>query len=123
VATILLVEDDEDLAFAIKIWFELRKHQVEAVTTGLEAIEQIKFGTFDLIILDGLLPDMEGVEICRNFRAAGGTVPILMLSGNAMETHKDSGLEAGANDYLAKPFAIEELTSRMESLLAKAGTK
>jgi DNA-binding response OmpR family regulator len=123
VATILLVEDDEDLAFAIKMWLERKNHKIEAVTTGLEALEQMQYGTFDLIILDGLLPDMQGVDICRHFRAAGGTVPILMLSGNALETHKDSGLEAGANDYLAKPFAIEELTLRIQSLLAKAGTK
>ncbi len=122
-ATILLVDDDEDLAFAIKLWLERKNHKIEVASAGLEALEQMKYGQFDLIILDGHLPDMEGIDVCRQFRSSGGAVPILMLSGIASEKDINAGLAAGANDYLAKPFAMKELTLRMESLLVKMDTK
>ncbi len=121
-AAILLVEDDEELAAAIKMWFERKNHKIEAVGTGLEALELMEYGKFDLIILDGQLPDMKGVDICRQFRSAGGITPVLMLSGQAFENHVAAGLEAGANDYLAKPFAMKELAIRIESLAANANS-
>ncbi|MBS2005096.1 MAG: response regulator [Candidatus Obscuribacterales bacterium] len=120
-ASILLVEDDTDLAFAIKLWFERKGYVIQNVTTGAEALECMRFEKFDLIILDGHLPDMTGVEICSHYRSGGGTSPVLMLSGLSAEAEIAAGLAAGANEYLAKPFVMTELAKRMDSLLLSVG--
>lgn len=116
-ASILLVEDDTDLAFAIKLWFERKGYAIQNVTTGAEAFECIRFDQFDLIILDGHLPDMTGVEICTQYRTNGGTSPVLMLSGLSNDAEIAAGLAAGANEYLAKPFVMTELAKRIDALL------
>jgi DNA-binding response OmpR family regulator len=120
-ASILLVEDDTDLAFAIKLWFERKNHVIENVTTGAEALEQLRFEKFDLIILDGQLPDMLGIDICRSYRDSGGATPVLMLSGQSNQEQISAGLQAGSNDYLAKPFVMAELSKRIDALVLVTG--
>lgn len=94
---------------------------IENVTTGAEALEQLKFEKFDLIILDGQLPDMLGIDICRSYRDSGGMTPVLMLSGQSNEDQISAGLQAGSNDYLAKPFVMAELSKRIDALVLVSG--
>jgi DNA-binding response OmpR family regulator len=114
---ILLVEDDEEIAAAVKAWLQMRKFVIKAVSTGEEAIEQLKFGQFDAILLDWQLPDMEGTDICRQFRKDGGTIPVLMMSGNSTEHERETGLAAGANEYFVKPFNFEQLSVKLKELI------
>ena len=114
---ILLVEDDEELAAAVRAWLQMRKFVVKAVQTGEEAIEQLKFGQYDAVLLDWQLPDTEGTEICKQFRADGGTIPVLMLSGNSADHEREAGLAAGATAYMVKPFDFEALAIKLKELI------
>jgi OmpR-family two-component system manganese-sensing response regulator len=116
-ARILLVEDDPCLSETVSQWLSYQQHSVETATTGLEAVEQLRFDTFDIIILDWHIPELSGIEVCKQFRSTGGTTPILMLSGNDSASERQTGLHAGATDYLKKPFQLKELTNRMQKLL------
>lgn len=114
---ILLIEDDESISQTVSTWLSLNKFNVRAVETGAEAMEELQFGKYDLILCDWNLPDMEGLDICQQFRAGGGTTPILMLSGNSSEAEKQQGLNSGATDYMRKPFDFHELVKRMRELI------
>jgi DNA-binding response OmpR family regulator len=114
---ILLVEDDEELATAIRAFLQMRKFVVKTVHTGEEALEHLKYGEFDAILLDWQLPDTEGIEICKQFRAAGGATPVLMMSGNSADHERAAGLTAGATDYMVKPFDFEKLATRLRELV------
>jgi len=116
-AKILLVEDDQCLSETVCQWLNFQKHNVETAATGTEAVEQLRFDAFDIIILDWHIPELSGIEVCKLFRSAGGTTPILMLSGNDSAAERDTGLHAGASDYLKKPFQLKELSSRVQKLL------
>lgn len=116
-ANILLIEDDDSLSETVRQWLVYEKHNVETAATGYDAVEQLKFGTFDIVLMDWQLPEMTGIEICKQYRAEGGTTPILMLSGNDSSVEKKTGLDAGANDYLRKPFKLKELSERINKLL------
>ncbi len=117
---ILLAEDDPQLAETVKQYLVFHKFVVKTVDNGTDAIEQLQFGKFDLVVLDWHLPGMDGVEICRQFRGSGGTTPIMMLSGNDTGEHRQQGLDAGANDYMKKPFEFKELTERLKKLLPES---
>ena len=115
---ILLVEDDEALSASLSE--QLRLHEetdVEAVETGAAALERIRDGHFDLLILDVGLPDMDGRELCRLMRRAAVKAPIIMLTGADTEADTILGLDAGANDYIAKPFRLGVLLARIRSQL------
>lgn len=116
-AKILLVEDDPCLSETISQWLMFETHQVETAFTGPEAIEQLKYDTFDIIVMDWHIPEITGVEVCRRFRSVGGTTPVLMLSGNDGAAERQAGLQSGANDYLKKPFQLKELSVRLGRLL------
>ncbi len=116
-AKILLVEDDPCLSETVSQWLIFETHQVETAFTGPEAWEQLQFDTFDIIVMDWHIPDITGVEVCKKFRSAGGTTPILMLSGNDSAAERQTGLQSGANDYLKKPFQLKELSQRLKQLL------
>ena len=118
-ASILLVEDDTDLASAIKLWFERKGYVIENVTTGAEALECIRFEKFDLIILDGHLPDMTGVEICSHYRTGGGTSPVLMLSGLSAADEIAAGLAAGAASSWVPHEASGTASSNMPAARAE----
>ena len=120
---ILVVEDDVELASTLKAWLQLRKFTVQVVHTGEEASEQLRFGEFDAVLLDWHLPDAEGIDICREFRGTGSTIPILMLSGNTSEQEREQGLAAGATDYVTKPFDFDWLVKKLQTLVQDAGVQ
>src|SRR5271163_539210 len=122
-AKILLVEDDPCLSETVSQWLQFEKHMVETAFTGPEAVEQLRFETFDIIVMDWHIPEITGLEVCKQFRTGGGTTPILMLSGNDTSAEQQEGLRAGANDYLKKPFHLKELSQRVRKLLDKATAK
>lgn len=115
---ILLVEDDKYLAKAIKE--RLSKHYVvEMVHTGKEGEDFVKMNAFDLVVLDLGLPDIDGVEVCKNIRKLKVTIPILMLTGSFEISQKVNALDSGADDYLTKPFSFDELLARIRALLRR----
>ncbi|QSA98791.1 response regulator transcription factor [Methylococcus sp. EFPC2] len=120
-ASILLVEDDERIVEFLRRGLAAEGYRVEVARTGREAIGLATGGDFQLVVLDLMLPDMNGRQICEHLRSERVDTPILMLT--AMDTVQDkvAGLRAGADDYLTKPFAFEELLARIEVLLRRRG--
>lgn len=117
-ARILLVEDDHVLANTLIDWLEFQGHETEHVGNGARALEKIAAPAYDVIVLDWNLPDVTGIEICKQYRAEGGSLPVLMLTGRHGSSEEAQCKEAGANKYLAKPFHLEELTRELGNLLA-----
>ncbi len=118
-AKILVVEDDAALAYSLSSWLELEGHRPEVVHDGLEGLQLLTSYGFELAILDWQLPGLDGVEICSRYRRAGGRVPILMLTQKSQNIEKAAGLDAGADDYLTKPFDTTELSARVRALLRR----
>lgn len=115
---ILLVEDEAELAGAIQAVLRAEQHVVDHVTEGLGAWSLLRseLATYNLLIVDWMLPGLSGPELCRRVRGAGLTLPVLMLTALADTSHRVQGLDAGADDYLSKPFAMEELLARIRAL-------
>jgi DNA-binding response OmpR family regulator len=118
---VLLVDDDARLRMNIGDWLEHQRYDVDQAGNGVEAKERLTSFTYDLIVLDWNLPDTEGVDICRWFRGRGGGTPILMLTGKDHVKDKVESFDAGADDYLTKPFELLELTARLSALLRRGG--
>lgn len=119
-AQILIVEDDRDLADTLADWLTYEGHQVSLAYDGLEASSAIEEGVFDLILLDWVMPGRSGIEVCRAYRMAGGTAPVIMLTGKVSMDNKEVGFDAGADDYLIKPFNLKELSWRMRAWLRRS---
>lgn len=113
---ILIVEDDPGLADFLRRTLREVAMAADIAPTGEEALTGLVVNDYDLAILDAGLPDIDGFEVCRRHRARGGRTPILMLTARAGLDDRVRGLDAGADDYLAKPFAIEELLARLRAL-------
>lgn len=118
-AKILVVEDEDELADIVQEWLTGEHHVVDRIANGSEALERLRFYKYDVLVLDWNLPGMAGVDICRQFRNNGGTTPILMLTGKGEIDDKEKGLDAGADDYLTKPFHPKELSARVRALLRR----
>lgn len=118
-AKIIIVEDDRELAGVLQDWLVSEHHVVDTIDNGSEADQLLRHYAFDLIVLDWDLPGMPGVDVCRNFRSRGGQTPILMLTGKGEIKDKTMGLDAGADDYLTKPFHPDELSARVRALLRR----
>lgn len=118
-AKILLVEDDPSINATVKKWLEFDRHIVEAVDNGIDASEHLRCYKFDVVILDWDLPGRSGLDVCREFRSAGGATPVLMLTGKDGITDKVQGLDSGVDDYLTKPFDMRELSARVRALLRR----
>jgi DNA-binding response OmpR family regulator len=116
---ILIVEDQEPLANRIKDVLEKERYQVELALDGEIGLEQALTEEYDLVILDILLPGMNGVDVLKELRETGAKVPVLMLTAKDKTQDKVTGLDAGADDYLTKPFATPELLARIRSLLRR----
>lgn len=118
---LLLIEDDRRVARFIQKGLEAERHRVELATTGPDGIEMGLAGVYDLILLDLILPGENGIEVCRQLRENEIKTPILMLTAKDSVEDKVTGLGVGADDYLTKPFAFEELLARIQALLRRPG--
>lgn len=118
-AKILIVDDDKELASMLESWLVGEHHVVETLYDGIEASQQLRVAQYDVIVLDWDLPGMSGMEICKQFRAQNGATPIIMLTGKSAISDKEVGLDAGADDYLTKPFNVKELAARLRALLRR----
>ena len=119
VQTILVVEDEASIASFVSLYLKNAGYDVRAVTTGAAALAQVASETPAFIILDLMLPDLDGIEICRRVRKTSD-VPILMLTARDEDVDKIIGLEVGADDYLTKPFNPRELVARVKSVLRRS---
>src|ERR1051326_5449803 len=113
---ILLVEDDRQLSSSIARGLHEASHVVQATGRGEQALTLAGSATFDIIVLDVMLPDIGGLEVCRALRANGNRVPILILTALDAVEQRIAGLDAGADDYLTKPFDFGELLARLRAL-------
>ena len=117
--SILLVEDEENLLEALKLNLELDDYEVTGVTDGVQALQALQNEYFDLIILDVMLPELDGIGVCETIRLQGNEIPILILSAKNSSADRVLGLKKGADDYLTKPFSLEELLLRVNKLIHK----
>lgn len=119
-ARLLYAEDDETLSFITKDHLELQGYEVVHSSSGAAAFEKFKSEKFDLIILDVMLPEMDGFTIAENIRKKDHQIPILFLSAKSMKEDRIHGLKLGGDDYLTKPFSIEELILKIEIFLRRS---
>lgn len=118
-ANIVIVEDEEKLARFIEMELNCEGYQVTVANDGLTGLTQIRGINPDLVILDWLMPGMTGVEVCRRLRQTGSKVPVILLTAKDDVSDRVAGLDAGADDYLVKPFSIEELLARIRAHLRR----
>jgi DNA-binding response OmpR family regulator len=118
---ILLIEDHKRLAHDVKRYLELDGYQVEIAYDGLTGVERATQEPWSLVLLDLNLPGLDGLEVCRRMRAAGVEAPVLMLTARSGRAQVITGLDSGADDYLAKPFGLDELVARIRALTRRAG--
>lgn len=116
---VFLIEDESKVAAFISKGLEENGYTTTVVSDGASAKKQIDSQSFDIIIMDVMLPDMSGIEVCRQMRKAGVNIPILILTALDNVNNKVKGLQAGADDYLVKPFHFSELLARIEALLRR----
>ena len=119
---ILMVEDEVDIANVVKMELDYEGYEVSLAHDGITGLTSARENDFDLIILDWMLPGLTGVEICRRLRKTANQVPIIFLTAQSEIGDRVNGLDAGANDYLIKPFNIEELMARVRSTLRRAAS-
>ncbi len=119
---LLVVEDEAHLARGLKLNFELEGFEVQTAGTGRDAFALLaRTRPFSAIILDVTLPDMDGFEICRRLREVGDYTPVIMLTARSLTESRVEGLESGADDYLTKPFELDELVARVRSAIRRRG--
>jgi len=122
VSRILVVEDQEDLAFGLQRNLQFDGHTVDVAHDGRRALSIALEGAHDLIVLDLMLPGLDGMSVLSRMRSQGGETPVLILTARGEEQDKVRGLRGGADDYLTKPFGIPELLARVDALLRRAGS-
>jgi len=113
---VLIAEDEVSTAKALKVLLEKSKFSVDIVHNGLDAWSYIEAGSYEVIVLDIMMPGMNGIEVLTKMRKAGNKTPVMMLTAKAEVEDRVAGLEAGADDYLPKPFATTELIARVKAL-------
>jgi DNA-binding response OmpR family regulator len=118
---ILVVEDDESITLGLEMNLEAEGYDVTVAVDGEDGLSRALGGSFDLVILDVMLPRKNGFEVVRTLRSRGETVPVIMLSARGEETDKVMGLELGAEDYITKPFGLAELLARVRAVLRRDG--
>lgn len=121
-ARILIAEDEPDMAAGLRDNLQFEGYEVYTATDGEQALEAVRGNNPDLVLLDVMMPKLDGLEVCRRIRQAGFIMPVLMLTAKTQEIDIVRGLEAGADDYVAKPFSIRELLARIRALLRRTGT-
>ena len=118
---LLVVDDDRPLRDVLRRTLGLSGYEVLTAETGADALAQVASGAPDAIVLDVGLPDLDGLEVCRLLRGEGNRVPVLMLTARDSVSDRIDGLDAGADDYLVKPFDVDELRARLRALLRRTG--
>ncbi|HEX3530994.1 MAG TPA: response regulator transcription factor [Thermoanaerobaculia bacterium] len=118
-ARILVVEDEEAIAQGLLFNLERKGHSVELESNGREALERVRAGRYDLILLDVRLPEMDGFEVCQSLRSEGNFTPIVILTARSQPDDVIYGLKLGADDYVVKPFDLAELLARVEGMLRR----
>lgn len=118
---ILIIEDNKDLAFGLQSNLEIEGYEVRAAATGADGVQQARAFTPDLILLDLMLPQMDGFEVLQALRNDGLQMPVLILTARGEEIDKVRGLRLGADDYVTKPFGLMELLARVEAILRRSG--
>jgi DNA-binding response OmpR family regulator len=113
---VLIVEDERKISAYVKRGLEEQGYAVDAAYTGTEALDFADAAPYDLILLDILLPEMDGLAVCRELRRKGNRAPVLILTARDAVDDRVAGLDAGADDYLVKPFALKELLARLRAL-------
>lgn len=119
---ILVVEDDERISDAIVEYLSDAHYAVEAACDGQAAWDLLEVFAYDMILLDVMMPRMDGITLCKKLRQKGMSIPVLMLTAKDTLTDKIGGLDAGADDYLIKPFELEEMSARIRALLRRGAT-
>jgi len=117
---VLVIEDDEAMAVALRDGFAYEGYEVRMAGDGVEGLRLASDGQHDLVILDVMLPKMNGLDVCRKIRRNGVSVPIIMLTARGQEIDKVLGLKTGADDYVTKPFSFLELIARVEAVLRRS---
>jgi two-component system OmpR family response regulator len=118
---LLVVDDEENIRFLLDVALRHLGFEVELATTGREAIDKVASTKPDLVVLDVMLPDLDGFEVCRRLRAEGSRTPVLFLTARDATEDKVRGLTIGGDDYVEKPFSLEELVARVQAVLRRAG--
>src|SRR3972149_2172003 len=118
-AHILIVEDEQKIRTALKDFLEFHGFNVSEAVDGLEAERAIAQSEFDLILLDLMLPKISGEQLCTKWRQNGLQTPVIMLTAKGQEKEKVAGLNLGADDYITKPFSLEELLARINAVLRR----
>jgi len=118
--TVLIIDDDAKLTSVVVDWLQNEGYEVDSCNSGTAGFEKLQKQSYDLIVLDRSMPGMDGFELCKRYRAQGGRARILMLTGSDSIAAKEQGLDAGADDYLTKPFHPKELSARLRALLRRS---
>jgi DNA-binding response OmpR family regulator len=121
--SILVVDDEPTIAEVVSRYLVRAGYEVRSVSDGVAALEAVDERRPDLVVLDLMLPGIDGLEVCRRIRAKGDDVPVIMLTALGSETDRVVGLERGADDYVTKPFSPRELVLRVESVLRRVGER
>jgi DNA-binding response OmpR family regulator len=122
VSRILIVEDEPGIAFALESDLQTEGYDVTLVSDGTEGVRRARAEPYDLILLDVMLPNKDGFEVCRELRRGGLRTPIIMLTAKTQELEKVLGLDMGADDYVTKPFSPRELRARIRAILRRGST-
>ncbi|MBQ6288536.1 MAG: response regulator transcription factor [Clostridia bacterium] len=118
---LLLAEDEEAMAEAVVDYLEYHHYEVDWANNGIDALERARMGAYDVLILDIMMPGMDGLTVLRTLRGEGDTTPVLLLTAKGEIRDKVQGFESGSDDYLTKPFAMEELRVRVDALTRRGG--
>src|SRR5215213_3612338 len=116
---ILVVDDEPAVRDSLDRALRLEGYKVELAADGAEALDTLGAGTPDAVVLDLMMPRLDGLEVCRRMRAAGDRTPVLVLTARDGVTDRVKGLDAGADDYLVKPFALDELLARLRAMVRR----
>src|SRR6478735_11190957 len=119
-AQVLVVEDDPDIILGLQEDLQRQGHDIGVATDGVQGLAMAKSGEWDLILLDVMLPKMDGFDVCAALRKAGVATPVIMLTARAQEAEKELGLDSGADDYVTKPFSLRELRARIRAQLRRS---
>jgi two-component system response regulator MprA len=120
---VLVVDDEPAVKDALKRALKLQGYEVGLASDGAEALDALTAERWDAVVLDVMMPNVDGLEACRRMRAGGDATPVLMLTARDAVSDRVAGLDAGADDYLVKPFALEELFARVRALLRRTGAE